>query len=42
MDLKQFFILDFEGHIDDENVQKVLEKNQKHQIKWLGSYVSGE
>lgn len=39
---KTVFYLDFEGHIDDENVQKVLEKNQKHQIKWLGSYVSGE
>jgi len=39
---KTVFYLDFEGHIDDENVQSVLEKNQKHQIKWLGSYVSGE
>jgi chorismate mutase/prephenate dehydratase len=35
------FYLDFEGHIDDENVQKVLEKNKGiNEIKWLGSYVS--
>ena len=34
------FYLDFEGHIDDENVQRVLEKNQgTNEIKWLGSYV---
>ncbi len=30
------FYLDFEGFIDDENVQKVL--NGKYDIKWLGSY----
>lgn len=35
------FYLDFEGHIDDENVQKVIEKNRGiNEIKWLGSYVS--
>ncbi|MBE0495105.1 MAG: prephenate dehydratase [Campylobacterales bacterium] len=40
---KTVFYLDFEGHIDDENVQSVLKENQnKHQIKWLGSYVAGE
>ncbi|MBN2963420.1 prephenate dehydratase [Sulfurospirillum sp. T05] len=40
---KTVFYLDFEGHIDDENVQNVLEQNKnKHQIKWLGSYVAGE
>jgi len=40
---KTVFYLDFEGHIDDENVQNVLTENQnKHQIKWLGSYVAGE
>ncbi len=34
------FYLDFEGHIDDENVQRVLEKNRGiNEIKWLGSYV---
>ena len=38
------FYLDFEGHIDDENVQKVLKANEGiNEIKWLGSYVkSGE
>jgi len=35
--------MDFEGHIDDENVQNVIKENEKrHEIKWLGSYVSGE
>jgi len=34
------FYLDFEGHIDDENVQRVLQVNEGiNQIKWLGSYV---
>ncbi len=32
----QFFI-DFEGHIDDENVQKLFEKHGR-EIRWLGSY----
>ncbi len=38
------FYLDFEGHIDDENVKKVLKVNEGiNEIKWLGSYVkSGE
>ncbi|MBE0491661.1 MAG: prephenate dehydratase [Sulfurospirillum sp.] len=38
------FYLDFEGHIEDANVQKVLEKNRGiNEIKWLGSYInSGE
>jgi len=38
------FYLDFEGHIDDENVKKVLKANEGiNEIKWLGSYVkSGE
>ncbi len=39
---KAIFYLDFEGHIDEDNVQKLLENNQKYQIKWLGSYVVGE
>ncbi len=33
-----WFYIDFEGHIDDENVKKVLEKHES-EIKWLGSYV---
>jgi len=34
------FYLDFEGHIDDENVQRVLKVNEGiNEIKWLGSYV---
>ncbi len=34
------FYLDFEGHIDDESVQKVLKANEGiNEIKWLGSYV---
>jgi len=38
------FYLDFEGHIDDKNVQRVLKVNEGiNEIKWLGSYVkSGE
>ncbi|MDX1808366.1 MAG: prephenate dehydratase [Sulfurospirillaceae bacterium] len=40
---RKVFYIDFEGHIDDENVQQVIEANKnKHEIKWLGSYVSGE
>lgn len=39
---KTVFYVDFEGHIDDENVQKVLEVNKnKHEIIWLGSYIAG-
>jgi len=34
------FYLDFEGHIDDENVQQIMQKGRgAHQIKWLGSYI---
>lgn len=38
------FYLDFEGYIDDANVQKVLNSNVGiNEIKWLGSYLaSGE
>jgi len=40
---KTVFYLDFEGHIDDERVQNILEENKNsHDIKWLGSYVNGE
>jgi len=35
---KSWFLIDFEGHFEDENVKYVLEKN-KEQISWLGSYV---
>lgn len=42
-DFKKVFYLDFEGHIDDESVQKVLGKiNTKHNIVWLGSYIREE
>jgi len=40
---KTVFYMDFEGHIDDKNVQSIIEENKaSHDIKWLGSYVSGE
>lgn len=42
-EFKTIFYIDFEGHIDDENVQKVFEKNkQENEIVWLGSYIAGE
>ena len=31
-----WFYIDFEGHIDDEKVKKIIEKEN---MKWLGSYV---
>lgn len=40
-DFRKVFYLDFEGHIDDESVQKVLQKAQNEfDIVWLGSYIS--
>jgi len=33
------FYIDFEGHIDDENVKKIIDKEN---ITWLGSYAKGE
>ncbi len=36
-----WFYIDFYGHIDDENIQKVLSKH-KGEVTWLGSYVKGE
>ncbi|WP_281951364.1 prephenate dehydratase [Nitrosophilus kaiyonis] len=33
-----WFYIDFDGHVDDENVQKIFKKHKK-EIKWLGSYV---
>lgn len=39
---KSVFYIDFDGHIDDENVQKVLKVNKgKREIIWLGSYIAG-
>jgi len=32
-----WFLLEFEGHVDDPNVVKVMQKNEPI-IKWLGSY----
>jgi chorismate mutase/prephenate dehydratase len=40
-DFKRVFYLDFEGHIDDENVQNVLNGSSKiYDIMWLGSYIT--
>jgi chorismate mutase/prephenate dehydratase len=36
-----WFFIDFYGHIDDANVQKVLQKHTD-EVTWLGSYVKGE
>ncbi len=33
-----WFYIEFEGHIDDANVQEVI-KEQRDNVKWLGSYV---
>lgn len=33
-----WFYIDFDGHIEDENVQEIMRKHQSH-VKWLGSYV---
>lgn len=39
---QSIFYMDFEGHIDDENVQKVIDENKdRYDIKWLGSYICG-
>ncbi|HLF33124.1 MAG TPA: prephenate dehydratase [Cyclobacteriaceae bacterium] len=35
---KYWFYIDFEGHIDDENVKEVMKKYRKN-TKWLGSYL---
>lgn len=39
-DFLHSFYIDFEGHIDDENVQRALSRADK--FIWLGSYLSGE
>jgi chorismate mutase/prephenate dehydratase len=36
-----WFYIDFFGHIDEERIQKVLEKHEG-EVTWLGSYVKGE
>ena len=36
-----WFYIDFYGHIDEQRVQKVLEKHTD-EVTWLGSYVKGE
>ncbi len=35
---KYWFYIDFEGHIDDDNVKEVMKKYRKN-TKWLGSYL---
>ena len=42
-DFKSVFYIDFEGHVDDERVARVLQNAQKngHEITWLGSYING-
>jgi chorismate mutase/prephenate dehydratase len=35
---KYYFYIDFDGHIDDKKVKKVMNK-YKNNTKWLGSYV---
>ena len=35
------FFIDFKGHIDDKNVQDVIQ-HSPNDIKWLGSYVRGD
>ncbi len=36
-----WFFIDFYGHIEDQNVQKVLNRHSD-EITWLGSYAKGE
>ncbi len=36
-----WFYIDFFGHIDDDAIQRVLEKHDG-EVTWLGSYVKGE
>lgn len=40
---KSVFYIDFEGHIDDENVKRAIGANEgQNEITWLGSYIAGE
>lgn len=43
-DFKTVFYIDFEGHIDDDRVKRVLDLAGRngHDIMWLGSYINGE
>ncbi|MGP1485173.1 MAG: prephenate dehydratase [Campylobacter sp.] len=43
-DFTTVFYIDFQGHIDDENVQRAIAKATAcgSEITWLGSYVAGE
>jgi len=36
-----WFFIDFFGHIDEEKIQKLIQKHQD-EVTWLGSYVKGE
>ncbi len=36
-----WFYIDFYGHIDEERIQKVIQKHTE-EVVWLGSYVKGE
>lgn len=36
-----WFFIDFYAHIDDERVQKVIQKH-KDEVTWLGSYIKGD
>ncbi len=38
---KSLFYIDFQGHIDDENIQNIIQK-YPNKIKWLGSYIKGD
>ncbi|BCD67543.1 prephenate dehydratase [Nitratiruptor sp. YY09-18] len=40
-DFNYWFYIDFDGHVDDANVQEVFKKHPK-EIKWLGSYAKGD
>jgi chorismate mutase/prephenate dehydratase len=35
---RSWFYIDFDGHIEDEKVQEILQKHTSH-VKWLGSYL---
>ena len=43
-DFRSMFYIDFEGHIDDEKVKKVIDEATAngHEIRWLGSYINQE
>lgn len=33
-----WFYIDFDGHVEDDNVQEIMHKHASH-VKWLGSYL---